>query len=285
MSRPARRRAACFALLLAWGLSGCREAGHDAKGIVLWTDVDAGRVAIAVEAVPGVLPATDAEFVVDDDEALASLAPAQAVELSFLRQGASLRLIEHRVIGRAAFEDEFVLIGDRLQRTDPGFPFTLRDQQGQAFGLDDVRGRVVLLDFIFTSCHGPCPAQTQNHVQVQRGLSSNARARSWFVSISIDPETDDEAALREYAALHGVDLKDWSFLTGPVAEVERVVAGWQIGTQAADAGQIDHTLVSYLLDGRGRIVQRYRSGNTDPARLRADIDALVEASAEVELER
>jgi cytochrome oxidase Cu insertion factor (SCO1/SenC/PrrC family) len=62
-----------------------------------------------------------------------------------------------------------------------------------------------------------------------------------------------------------------------VDAVEAVVAGWQIGTEAAESGQIEHTLVSYLLDDRGRIVHRYRSTNSDPTVVRADIEALVAA--------
>jgi len=273
-SSASRVGAVLIFILLVSSPTGCRESGHSARGTVLFVDAASGRATIAVEEVPGILPATDAEFVV---ESAGVLEPAQVIEFSFIRAGTSLRLIDHSVVGRASADDGFVLVADRLLHADPGFPFSLRDQQGRRFGLDDVKDRVVLLDFIFTRCHGPCPAQTQNHVRVQRGLSQAARARTWFVSISIDPETDDEAALRDYAALHGADLSSWSFVTGPVDAVEAVVAGWQIGTEAAESGQIEHTLVSYLLDDRGRIVHRYRSTNPDPTVVRADIEALVAA--------
>jgi protein SCO1/2 len=268
--------AAC-AIVLALLFGACQQ-GQPARGIVLWTEPEAGSVRVAIEAVPGVLPATDVDLRVDDAQALGALEAAQVIDLRFVREGAGYRLLDYDVVGRASADDAFVLVGDRLLHADPGHDFTLRDQEGRPFGLDDLAGRVVLLDFIFTSCHGPCPAQTQSHVQVQRGLDPAVRDRTWFVSITIDPETDDEQALREYAARHGVDLSNWSFLTGPPDEVASVVAGWQIGTAAVADGQIDHTLVSYLLDDRGRIVHRYRSGNPDPAAVRADIEALVAAT-------
>lgn len=230
---------------------------------------------IAIEAVPGVVPATDARFELADPGLRERLEPGQVAELSFERRDATLRLLGFEVVGRASAADGWVLLGDQLVRADPGGPdFRLVDQAGRPFDSAELRGRIVLLDFIFTTCHGPCPAQTQTHVQVQRALSAPARARSWFVSITIDPEHDDAEALRAYADRHGVDLSDWSFLTGEPEEVKRIVRAWAVGTQPAEDGQFDHTLVTYLVDERGRIVRRYRGEDHDPQIVVSDIEAL-----------
>ena len=66
------------------------------------------------------------------------------------------------------------------------------------------------MDFIYTSCPGPCPIQSGVHVRVQRDLPAQLHDRVHFVSISIDPERDDPAALRAYAETHGADLTGWS---------------------------------------------------------------------------
>ena len=90
--------------------------------------------------------------------------------------------------------------------------FRLTNQDDEAFGLDDLSGKVWVADFIFTSCPGPCPELTrkmralQNHYGEHRDVG--------FVSVTVDPETDDPATLKAYAEEFEADTDQWNFLTG-----------------------------------------------------------------------
>ena len=90
--------------------------------------------------------------------------------------------------------------------------FRLTNQNNEAFGLDDLSGKVWVADFIFTSCPGPCPELTrkmralQNHYEERRDVG--------FVSVTVDPETDDPATLKTYAERFEADTGQWNFLTG-----------------------------------------------------------------------
>jgi protein SCO1/2 len=76
-------------------------------------------------------------------------------------------------------------------------------------------GRPVVLNFIYTTCTSVCPLTSQTFAELQRKLGA-ARNSVHLVSISIDPEQDTPARLRDYAQRFGAGT-DWNFYTGTLA--------------------------------------------------------------------
>lgn len=99
--------------------------------------------------------------------------------------------------------------------------FSLQNQFGKTFSDSDLRGRVVVVDFIFTSCPDVCPLLTEQLGALRKRMPAEAPLS--FVSFSVDPEHDTPERLRAFAQQHGVDVVNFWFLTGPIAEVKRVV--------------------------------------------------------------
>jgi protein SCO1/2 len=98
---------------------------------------------------------------------------------------------------------------------------------------------------------------TGRHAQVQRELAPALRARTHFVSISLDPERDTPDAMASYAKLRGADLANWSFLTGEPERVRDVLKRYGVFAQASkNPGEVDHVVVTLLVDGEGRVVKR-----------------------------
>lgn len=152
-------------------------------------------------------------------------------------------------------------------RRDPAPSFALVDQDGRPLSLADLGGRLVVLDFIYTSCPGPCPTLTGAHVDLQKSLAPELRARTHFVSISIDPERDTPEVLRNYALARGADLSGWSFLTGPPETVRAVAASYGVGTTRASDEELVHTVATFLIDAEGQIAERWLGLDHDPAEL------------------
>jgi protein SCO1 len=90
---------------------------------------------------------------------------------------------------------------------------TVTDQNGKShrFYDDFIRGRVVLINFIFTKCADICPVATDNLVRARKLFVSEGLDIK-MVSITIDPENDKPAALKSFAVAHAAD--QWSFITG-----------------------------------------------------------------------
>lgn len=99
------------------------------------------------------------------------------------------------------------------------------DQNGkqQRFYSDVLKGKVVLLNFIFTSCESACPMLVQKLKTTRALMAESIKDDVWFVSISIDPERDTPEAMKKFAAKHGVDESRWIFLTGDKQNLDRII--------------------------------------------------------------
>lgn len=136
--------------------------------------------------------------------------------------------------------------------------FALTDQTGHPFGTRDLRGKVWIADFIFTSCAGSCPLLSQKMAEIghrARQLGPDFR----LVSLTVDPERDTPPVLASYAARYGANAHKWSFLTGSMATIQTaVVDGFKVGMgreKVGDFWEIFHgenlVLVDRMLQIRG----------------------------------
>lgn len=157
-------------------------------------------------------------------------------------------------------------------------PFTLTAQDDTVVTAESLRGRVWVVNFIFTRCPDICPALTQQMRRVRRALPSGARG-VLAVSISVDPVHDQPAVLREYAQQHGAAGADWLLLTGPAPVVRSLVRdGFRLGlSDEGPPGQpIVHSDRFVLVDGALRVRGYYRGMEADAVdRLIADAQALL----------
>lgn len=244
-------------LLITGAFLACGADQYPATGVVEDVSASEGQVVIAHEDIPGLMPAMTMSFDVPDRELAERLAPGQVIDFTVEFDGHAYRVVEARVTGEVVPEDGWTRLGANWVRTDPAPDFALLDQDGERVSLSDLAGKTVLLDFIFTECPGPCPILTAKHVAVQKKIPAALAADIEFVSISLDPRNDTPEAMKRYAAKHGADLRHWSFLTGPVEEVEPVVVSYGIGTARSEDGDIEHVVGTFLLAEDGRIAQRF----------------------------
>lgn len=266
------------AVSLALVLAGCGERtsehGHAARGVVRDVLPAEGQVVIEHEEVPGLMPAMTMSFDVPDRALLATLAPGQTIDFQIEHTDKSYRVIAAQVTGAAGSAGSSGTFSDLATASDPAPAFTLTDQNGTQLSLADLRGKLVVLDFIFTTCNGPCPMLTSAHVTLQRLLPPELRERTRFVSISLDPVRDTPMALRAYATARGADLTGWYFLTGPPDTVAEVVKAYGVGTLRRPDGQIDHLVASFVIDGEGQIAQRFIGLEHEPETLLHTLEAL-----------
>lgn len=101
----------------------------------------------------------------------------------------------------------------------PDVPLTTQDGRAVRFYSDLVKGRIVAINFMFTSCRAACPLSTANIRDVQEALRVRLKQPVAFLSISLNPEIDTSAVLHAYAEAHGAG-PGWTFLTGQRADIE-----------------------------------------------------------------
>lgn len=105
---------------------------------------------------------------------------------------------------------------------------TLRNQQDQPVALIDYlqSDKPLLLEFIFTSCTTLCPSMSIKYANLQQRLGEQS-AQVQLVSISIDPETDTPAVLRDYLQRYRAK-PGWDFLTGEPQAIRQVMAAFNV---------------------------------------------------------
>ncbi len=153
----------------------------------------------------------------------------------------------------------------------------LVDSAGKPFDLSALKGKVVVVSFVYTTCSGVCPATTQSMVGVRTALKE---AGLWghsveFVSITLDPRRDTPEVLRTYAKAFRVDDPAWHFLTGPADEVQSVIRDWGMWVKALPSGVLDHPSRVFLLDRRGHQREIYNLEFLTPPAVLKDVRGLL----------
>lgn len=150
--------------------------------------------------------------------------------------------------------------------------FALTNLDGRTVTRELLQGRVLVVNFIFTRCGGPCPLMTRQMRTLQQaliaeGMIEEEDSEVLLVSITVDPEHDTPEVLAQYAQLWEADTESWLFLTGPPDETLRIVReGFRVTAEREGSG-MDHPDIlhstSFLLVDRNGWVRRIVSLTED----------------------
>lgn len=159
--------------------------------------------------------------------------------------------------------------------------FRLTNQWGETVASDDLKGKVWVAYFFFSTCPSICPLMNQNMVDVQLEFGKNPEVV--IVGFSVDPETDTPERLRKYGEKYGVQKGKWHYLTGDKEAIYRLaLKSFMLGVEPASADQqeahpIIHSEKFVLVDRQGRI-RGYYAGTHKPdvQRLMQDIYRVLE---------
>lgn len=90
--------------------------------------------------------------------------------------------------------------------------FSFLNQEGKQITQEDVKGKVFVAEYFFTTCGTICPIMNQQMQRVHKAYKGNSDFR--ILSFSVNPEVDTVEQMKRYAEQHGADSKQWFFLTG-----------------------------------------------------------------------
>lgn len=157
--------------------------------------------------------------------------------------------------------------------------FALVDQDGETVTNADLRGKVWIVDFVFTSCPDVCPVLSTQMGNLHRRIDSDDVR---FVSVSVDPAHDTPERLRAYATRFRADTSRWSFLTGEPESMRLTIERafrQPVGerTELSD-GRYDilHAGRFMLVDRRGMLRGLYETNAEGLEQLERDALRLVE---------
>lgn len=141
----------------------------------------------------------------------------------------------------------------------PNVELVTQDGKKVHFYDDLIKGKIVAIDLIYTTCHYSCPLETARLVQVQKKLGDRVGKDIFFYSISIDPEHDTPEALKAYMEKFHVG-PGWTFLTGKKDDI--IFLGRRLGLYT-DASVNADGHIAHLLIGNEAINQWIRGSALD----------------------
>jgi protein SCO1/2 len=124
-----------------------------------------------------------------------------------------------------------------LREHFPNVPLINQDKKKVHFYDDLIKGKIVVIQFMFSNCEKLCPMVTPNLVKVQKELQKQAPGEVSFVSITVDPEHDTPEALKAYSQKFRIQ-PGWQFLTGRRADVDRIRR--ELGVLDPEDQQFEH---------------------------------------------
>jgi protein SCO1/2 len=264
------------------------QARHAMRGMVLSVDASRKTVVVSHESVPNLMPAMTMPFAVRNQRELAGLVPGAIVSFSLVLSSESGHIQDVRVVRYESVEND-PLTARRLRllqhitgtsatplavgQTVPDF--TLTDQSGTRVSLSQFRGKVVAINFVYTSCVLPqfCYRLANQFSVVQKRFQARMGRDLGLLTVTFDPARDTPERMAEYARQWSADRSAWRFLTGGVDDVKEVCR--RFGVDAfADEGLISHTTRTVVIDRRGALAASIE-GNRHTATQLGDLLAAV----------
>jgi len=151
-----------------------------------------------------------------------------------------------------------------------GGPFQLTDQTGQTVTEKTMQGRPTLIFFGFTHCPDVCPTTLFEMSEVLRAMGRDGdRINAYY--ISVDPERDTTAAMKDYLSSFDPRLRG---LTGNPDQIAQVLSEYRVYAKKVPLKDgdytMDHTALIYLMDRDGKFVAPFNL-NRKPEEAAADL--------------
>ncbi|POY40262.1 SCO family protein [Flavobacterium alvei] len=142
----------------------------------------------------------------------------------------------------------------KLEKIGPAPKFELVNQDNSKINNETYKGKVYVLEFFFSTCPSICPKMNLSMLQIEKTFFGNPNFG--IVSITIDPEHDTPAVLKEHRELLGVKSSNWNFLTGDktyIFDLSNKGFNLYAGQDNKAKGGFEHSGLFALIDKNGDI--------------------------------
>jgi protein SCO1 len=249
-------------------LASCKNSPttYTLTGRVISKQSATQQLIIDNDNIPGFMPAMTMPYDVKDPEGFGKVQPSDIIRADVVVAPGNKFWLERiivtgkgapRVSGDAG-ASHVLMIGERV----PDVPMI--NQDGKIIHFGQFKGQDVLLTFIYTRCPFPdfCPLLSSRFAAIQSELVKNAEEfkRTHLVSISLDPDYDKPAVLREYGlkyiAHDPAGFQHWDFVSTSPADLQKLVADFGLDYSEQNS-LISHSLNTVLLAADGTVVEMW----------------------------
>ena len=157
--------------------------------------------------------------------------------------------------------------------------FDFQNQEGKWISQSNLKGKIYIANFFFTSCTTVCPKMATNLLKVQNEFSNNDKVK--IMSHTVMPWVDNQKRLKEYGKINNIDSKFWYLLTGPKDEIYKIAresyfADEGFGKSVTTIDDFIHTEKFFLIDSNNKIRAIYNGTlSLEISRMIEDIKSLL----------
>ena len=258
---------ALWALLLLTSSTVAAEQ-YSVKGMVVSVNRSGQTFTASIEAIPNYMRAMTMPFEVRRKTDLDGLGPGAIVEFTLVvdrraSYAENIRIVRYQNVEQDPFSASRLALLSEIAAGMAVKPlslgeavpdFSLTDQTGRRVTLSELRGKVVAINFIYTSCALPnfCLRLANNFGVLQKRFNQQLGRSLVLLTVTFDPVHDTPAVLAKYAEQWQANPATWRFLTGAPTDVQRVCR--LFGVHAfPNEGLMDHSLHTVLIDRQGRL--------------------------------
>jgi len=259
-------KTATIALACILILTGCqhKEKRYKLHGQVLEKNPASNEVTVDHQEIPGFMPAMTMPYDVKDPEAMREMQPGDVIEADVATaNGGKDYWLEHiRITDKGGRKSVKAGTVHHLDIGEPVPDFPLTNQDGKTFKLGDLRGKAVLMGFIYTRCPMPnfCPRLSSQFAKINEDLSKTPDDlnTTQLLSVSFDPKYDTAPVLRKYGLAYldnnPAGFSHWEFASTDPADLRNLAEAF--GLEYFEEGnQISHTMVIVLIAPDGKVAK------------------------------
>lgn len=281
-------------ILLACGCQVARpSAVYTVKGTIREISADHRTVAIQHQEIPGYMSAMTMPFPVKAPALLDGFVPGEEIQFrlvvfprdAYIDQIIAAQPFPNRSVEKKPLTPDSPDNQGELhlpQNGEPAPDFSLVNQDGHKVHLSDFRGRILVLNFVYTRCPLPtyCPRLMEEFGTAQKLLKEAMGREVAFLTITFDPRFDTPAVLKQYGSRYDVDGASWQLLSGEPDEIRKVASFFNVAYWTSPQGTIeDHTLSAAVVDRTGKVVRFYSGQRWSASDLVRDVQTLLRNAA------
>lgn len=243
-------------LATAVAASACATT-YPVTGLVVSVQPATASMTVSHDEVPGFMDAMVMPFAVRGQSPTSEIRPGDRVGFRLVVGRNSTHIDRVRLLSAAPTDSGLIMTpaASTLVPIGATVPdFVLLDQRGAQVTLAALKGRVVVVTFIYTRCPLPdyCPRMIRNLDAVRDRFHAQLGKELTLLTVTFDPQYDTPERLAAYARSYNADIEGWHFLTGDADGIRQVCEAFGV-EYWPDSGLITHTLQTAVLDREGRL--------------------------------
>lgn len=167
--------------------------------------------------------------------------------------------------------------GDRISESSIfNLTSTWRTEEGEEIQLHELKGKVLVVVMIYTSCKVACPQLVADMKKIEQQIPDERKAEVRYVLVSIDPEADTPEKLKSFAVQNNMDGEEWTFLQGDESSVREFANVLAVKYKEIAPMDFSHSNIISVFDRKGELVcqQEGLSANNE-----ATVQAIIETAA------